>query len=58
MVADGSLAAGEDVAAPKGEVVRTVSGDIGTANRGKTLQLALAGLEQVRQVRLEAAAAT
>jgi hypothetical protein len=55
VVADGSLAAGEDVAAPKGEVVLTVSGDIGTANKGKTLQLDLASLEQMRQVRLEAA---
>jgi ABC-type glycerol-3-phosphate transport system substrate-binding protein len=40
VVADGSLAAGEKVAAPKGDVVLTVSGDIGTANKGKTLALA------------------
>jgi hypothetical protein len=33
-----------------------MSGDIGTANKGGTLQLDLAGLEQLRQVRLEAAA--
>ena len=32
-----------------------MSGDIGTANKGKTLQLDLASLEQMRQVRLEAA---
>jgi hypothetical protein len=55
VVTDGSLAAGEKVAAPKGEVVLTVSGDIGTANKGKTLELDLASLEQMRQVRLEAA---
>jgi ABC-type enterochelin transport system substrate-binding protein len=55
VVADGSLAAGEKVAAPKGDVVLTVSGDIGTANKGKTLALDLASLEQMRQVRLEAA---
>jgi hypothetical protein len=35
--------------------VLTVSGDIGTANKGKTLALDLASLEQMRQVRLEAA---
>ena len=55
VVADGSLAAGEKVAAPKGDVVLTVSGDIGTANKGKTLALDLASLEQMRRVRLEAA---
>jgi hypothetical protein len=55
VVADGSLAAGEKVAAPKGDVVLTVSGDIGTANKGKSLALDLASLEQMRQVRLEAA---
>jgi hypothetical protein len=55
VVTDGSLAAGEDVAAPRGEVVLTVTGDIGTANKGKTLELDLASLEQMRQVRLEAA---
>jgi hypothetical protein len=55
VVADGTLAAGAKVAAPEGEVVLTVSGDIGTANKGKTLQLDLASLERMRQVRLEAA---
>ncbi len=55
VVDDGSLAAGEKVAAPKGEVVLTVTGDIGTANKGKKLELDLASLEKMRRVRLEAA---
>ncbi|HSO55989.1 MAG TPA: molybdopterin-dependent oxidoreductase [Actinomycetes bacterium] len=55
VVDDGSLAAGERISAPKGEVVLTVSGDIGTANKGKELELDLASLEQMRRVRLEAA---
>jgi hypothetical protein len=38
-----------------GEVVLTVSGDIGAANKGKRLELDLASLEQMRRVRLEAA---
>ena len=54
VVNDGTLAAGQKVAAPKGEVVLTVSGDIGEANKGKQLQLDLASLERMRQVRLEA----
>ena len=55
VVDDGSLAAGEKVSAPDGEVVLTVSGDIGTANKGKELELDLASLEQMRRVRVEAA---
>jgi hypothetical protein len=55
VVDDGTLAAGEKISSPKGEVVLTVSGDIGAANKGKTLELDLASLEQMRQVRLEAA---
>jgi hypothetical protein len=55
VVDDGDLAAGQKISAPDGEVVLTVSGDIGTANKGKKLELDLASLEQMRQVRLEAA---
>jgi hypothetical protein len=55
VVDDGSLAAGEKVSPPKGEVGLTVSGDIGTANKGKKLELDLASLEKMRQVRVEAA---
>ena len=55
VVDDGTLAAGEEISTPKGEVVLTVSGDIGAANKGKTLALDLASLEQMRRVRLEAA---
>ena len=33
----------------------TVSGDIGAANKGRTLELDLASLEQMRRVRLETA---
>jgi hypothetical protein len=55
VVDDGTLAAGEEISSPKGEVVLTVSGDIGAANKGKTLELDLASLEQMRRVRLETA---
>jgi hypothetical protein len=55
VVDDGTLAAGQKIAAPDGEVVLTVSGDIGARNKGKTLQLDLDSLEQMRQFRLEAA---
>ena len=55
VVDDGSLAAGEKISAPEGEVVLTVSGDIGTANKGRKLELDLASLEKMRRVRLEAA---
>ncbi|HEV3398065.1 MAG TPA: molybdopterin-dependent oxidoreductase [Actinomycetes bacterium] len=54
-VDDGSLAVGEKIAAPKGDVVLTVTGDIGAANKGSRLELDLASLEQMRRVRLEAA---
>jgi hypothetical protein len=55
VVDDGTLTAGEEISSPKGEVVLTVSGDIGAANKGRTLALDLASLEQMRRVRLEAA---
>ena len=55
VVDDGSLAAGQKISAPQGEVVLTVNGDIGTANKGKKLELDLASLEQMRRVRVEAA---
>ena len=55
VVDDGSLAAGEKISAPEGEVVLTVTGDIGTANKGKRLELDLASLEKMRRVHLEAA---
>jgi hypothetical protein len=55
VVDDGTLAAGEKIGAPKGEVVLTVSGAIGARNKGRTLELDLASLEQMRRVRLEAA---
>ena len=51
----GTLAAGEKISLPKGEVVLTVSGDIATANKGKKLELDLASLEKMRRVRVEAA---
>jgi hypothetical protein len=55
VVDDGSLAAGQKVSAPQGEVVLTLTGDIGTANKGSKLELDLASLEQMRRVRVEAA---
>jgi hypothetical protein len=55
VVDDGTLAAGEKIAVPKGDVVLTVSGDIASANKGRKLELDLASLEKMRQVRLEAA---
>ena len=55
VVDDGTLAAGEKIGVPKGEVVLTMSGAIGARNKGKTLELDLASLEQMRRVRLEAA---
>ena len=55
-VVDGStLAAGEKIAAPTGEVVLTVTGAIGEHNKGKRLEFDLASLERMRRVRLEAA---
>ena len=55
VVDDGTLAAGAKISAPKGEVVLTVTGDIGEVNKGKKLELDLASLEKMRQVRVEAA---
>ena len=55
VVNDGSLAAGQKISAPQGEVVLTLTGDIGTANKGSKLELDLASLEQMRRVRVEAA---
>ncbi|HEV3464731.1 MAG TPA: molybdopterin-dependent oxidoreductase [Actinomycetota bacterium] len=55
VVDDGTLAAGEKISPPKGEVVLTVTGDIGTANKGDRLELDLASLEKMRRVRVEAA---
>jgi hypothetical protein len=55
VVDDGTLAAGKRIAAPKGEVVLTMTGDIGAANKGKRLELDLASLESMPRVRLEAA---
>ena len=55
VVDNGTLAAGEKISAPKGEVVLTVSGDIGTANKNGKLELDLASLEKMRRVRVEAA---
>jgi hypothetical protein len=55
VVDDGTLAAGEKISAPKDEVVLTMSGAIGTTNKGKRLELDLASLERMRRVRLEAA---
>ena len=55
VVDDGTLAAGEKIAAPKGDVVLTMTGDIGAANKGKKLELDLASLESMRRVGLEAA---
>ena len=55
VVDDGTLAAGEKISAPGGEVVLTMSGAIGAYNKGKKLELDLASLEQMRRVRVEAA---
>ena len=54
VIDDGTLAAGAKVAPPKGEVVLTVTGDIGTRNRGDRLEFDLASLERMRTVRLVA----
>ena len=55
VVDGGTLAAGEKIAAPTGEVVLTVTGAIGEHNKGRQLELDLASLERMRRVRLEAA---
>ena len=53
VVSAGSLAAGQPVARPRGDVVLTVSGQIATHNKGSKLVLDLASLERMRTVRLE-----
>ncbi len=55
VVDEGTLAAGEKLPAPKGEVVLTVTGAIGAHNKGKRLEFDLASLERMRRVRLEVA---
>jgi hypothetical protein len=52
-ISPGTLAAGAKVSAPKGEVVLTMSGEIGTHNKGKQLALDIASLEKMRTVRME-----
>jgi hypothetical protein len=54
VVSSGTLAAGQKVAAPREEVVLTMSGAIGARNQGKKLALDLASLERMRTVQLEA----
>jgi hypothetical protein len=53
VVSAGSLAAGQSVARPRGEVVLTMSGQIATHNQGRKLVLDLGSLERMRTVRLE-----
>jgi hypothetical protein len=48
----GSLIAGRPVQPPKGRVVLTLSGAIGTHNRGRDLVFDLASLERMRTVQL------
>jgi hypothetical protein len=52
-ISPGTLAAGEKVSPPKGEVVLTMSGEIATHNKGKQLALDIASLERMRTVRME-----
>jgi hypothetical protein len=53
VVNPGTLAAGQQVSVPKGEVVLTMSGTIGNHNKGRKLALDLASLERMRTVRME-----
>jgi hypothetical protein len=53
VVNPGTIAAGQEVAKPKGEVVLTLSGAIGNKNQGKKLALDLANLERMRTVRMQ-----
>jgi hypothetical protein len=53
VVNPGTLAAGQQVSVPKGEVVLTMSGTIGNRNKGRKLALDLASLERMRTVRME-----
>jgi hypothetical protein len=52
VVSPGTLTAGAKVAPPKGEVVLTMSGQIGTHNHGRRLALDLASLDRMRTVRM------
>ena len=53
VVNPGTIAAGQEVGKPKGEVVLTLSGAIGNRNQGKKLALDLASLERMRTVRMQ-----
>jgi hypothetical protein len=55
-VSPGTLVAGDKIAPPKGEVVLTVSGEIGAHNQGRKLALDLASLAKMRTVRMQASA--
>jgi hypothetical protein len=52
-VSPGTLVAGAKIGPPKGEVVLTISGEIGAHNQGKKLALDLASLEKMRTVRMK-----
>jgi hypothetical protein len=52
-ISPGTLGAGAKVSEPKGEVVLTMSGEIGTRNQGKKLALDIASLERMRMVRMQ-----
>jgi hypothetical protein len=52
-ISPGTLLAGDRIAPPQGEVVLTISGEIGAHNQGRKLALDLASLEKMRTVRME-----
>jgi hypothetical protein len=52
-VSPGTLVAGDRIAPPRGEVVLTISGEIGAHNQGKKLVFDLASLEKMRTVRMQ-----
>jgi hypothetical protein len=52
-ISPGTLGAGAKVSEPKGEVVLTMSGEIGTRNQGKKLALDISSLERMRMVRMQ-----
>jgi hypothetical protein len=52
VVNPGTIAAGEQVSAPKGKVVLTMSGEIETRNQGSKLALDLASLGRMKTVRM------
>jgi hypothetical protein len=52
-ISPGTLGAGAKVSEPKGGVVLTMSGEIGTRNQGKKLALDISSLERMRMVRME-----